>query len=165
MTDPEIPERYNRLCVKFSEAINEVAPIPAAEVLPAVMSTIAQMLSMMSAEERKEFAEMAKSSLQNAIDTVNDQAEQVEAKTIRHTAKLPFGYEATFIWRDGDLNVQWAPEAPRIESSRRAQRKFREAYNAARRSFYRDVATCIGGAVVVADVDGEMETIMPATKQ
>lgn len=83
---------------------------------------------------------------------------------IRHTAKLPSGYEATFIWsaKDG-IAVEWNPDVPRIKSPR-AFRKFREAYNAARRAFYGDIATCIGGNVMIVDNDGLMEVVSPAPK-
>jgi hypothetical protein len=52
---------------------------------------------------------------------------------------------------------------PHIQSPR-AQRKFRDAYNAARRAFFTDVATTIGGSVLVADIDGPTEVVRPASK-
>jgi hypothetical protein len=83
---------------------------------------------------------------------------------IRHVGLLPFGYSVTFTWsREAGPNVEWKPAAPVIRSPR-ARRKFRDAYNTIRRSFYEDVATCAGGAVIVNDIDGPTETILPASK-
>jgi hypothetical protein len=59
--------------------------------------------------------------------------------------------------------VAWEPNPPDIRSNR-AWRKFRDAYNAARRSFMTDIATVVGGSVLIADIDGPMETICPASK-
>jgi hypothetical protein len=82
---------------------------------------------------------------------------------IRHVADLPFGYRATFSWsKENGLEVEWNQEI-QIESLR-AQRKFREAYNAARRSFVKDLATCLDGKVLIVDVDGPMETVLPPSR-
>ena len=83
---------------------------------------------------------------------------------MRHTAALPHGYRATFTWSEtSGLTVAWKPSPPDIRSNR-AWRKFRDAYNAARRAFMTDIATTLGGSVLIADIDGPMETIRPATK-
>ena len=51
---------------------------------------------------------------------------------ITQTATLPHGYRATFTWSEAaGFAVAWEPDVPRIRSPR-AQRKFRDAYNAAR---------------------------------
>ena len=53
-------------------------------------------------------------------------------RPITHTAALPFGYRATFQWSQAaGFKVLWEPDVPRIKAPR-AQRKFRDAYNAAR---------------------------------
>jgi hypothetical protein len=79
---------------------------------------------------------------------------------IQHTARLPHGYVATFRWkgRERPMAVEWSPGVPRILSNR-ARRKFFTAYAAARRAFLTDVAAVLGGAVVVADVTGEVEAV------
>lgn len=83
---------------------------------------------------------------------------------IRHAANLPFGYQATFIWsKAGGTKVEWNPAVPRITAAR-AFRKFREAYDAARRSFNQDVATSIGGSILIVDLDGQLEVVKPAQK-
>ncbi len=61
------------------------------------------------------------------------------------------------------MAVAWSPDVPRIRSPR-AWRKFREAYNEARRSFLRDVATVIGGSALVMDIDGPLEVVKPGTR-
>ena len=65
---------------------------------------------------------------------------------IKHVVALPLGFTAEFTWTD------------------RAWRKFREAYNEARRSFLRDVATVIGGSALVMDIDGPLEVVKPGTR-
>jgi hypothetical protein len=82
--------------------------------------------------------------------------------SIRRRAHLPHGYSATFTW-DGTLAVEWSPAVPRIHS-RRHFNKFFAAYQDARRDFFRDVATTIGGAVAVGDLRGEFEVIQPGTR-
>jgi hypothetical protein len=83
---------------------------------------------------------------------------------ITHTARLPHGFHVTFSWStDNRLQVEWDPHTPRIRSSRH-RRKFREAYEAARREFIKDVATVIGGNVGVVDLDGQFEVLKPSTK-
>ena len=83
---------------------------------------------------------------------------------ITQTAALPHGYTATFTWsRAAGLTVAWEPDVPRIRSER-ARRKFRDAYNAARRAFFTDVATSISGSALILDIDGPTETIRPASK-
>lgn len=83
--------------------------------------------------------------------------------TITRTASLPMGFKATFSWSEGALSIAWAPEVPRITSPRH-RRRFFEAYQLARRWFLTDVATTIGGAVLVADITGETEVVRPGTK-
>ncbi len=84
------------------------------------------------------------------------------ADAIKRTTALPLGYSATFVW-DGTLSIEWSPDVPRIRSPRH-WRKFFAAYQAARRDFFKDVATTLGGAVGVADLTGEFEVISPGTK-
>ena len=87
------------------------------------------------------------------------------SETIKRTFALPCGYTATFCWAEQKgFGVEWTPDVPHIHSTRQ-QRKFREAYNIARRSFYTEVAAVLGSGVLVVDTDGNMETIMPPTKQ
>ena len=88
----------------------------------------------------------------------------MDESTITQTATLPHGYRATFTWSQaGGLTVEWEPNVPRIHSPR-GQRKFRDAYNAARRSFFTDVATTIRGSALILDIDGPTEVIRPASK-
>jgi hypothetical protein len=47
----------------------------------------------------------------------------------------------------------------------RARRKFLAVYQDARREFMREVATVVGGAVVIADITGEVEFVQPETRQ
>ena len=83
---------------------------------------------------------------------------------ITGTVALLLGYRATFQWSQAaGFKVLWEPDVPCIRSPR-AQRKFRDAYNAARRSFMTDIATSLGGSVLIADIDGPMETVRPAPK-
>jgi hypothetical protein len=85
-------------------------------------------------------------------------------KCITRTAALPLGYQATFRWtKAGGLNVEWQPTTPCIRSARHWRRLF-DAYSAARRQFFRDVATTLGGAVMIADLTGETEVIRPGTR-
>lgn len=65
-------------------------------------------------------------------------------KEIRHTADLPLGYQATFIWSKANgCTIEWKPDVPRI-SSRRAFNQLRAAYNVARHTFYQDVVNASG---------------------
>jgi hypothetical protein len=84
---------------------------------------------------------------------------------IRHTASLPLGFVATFTWTgEGEpMSIEWKPTVPRIHSPRH-RRRFIAAYEQARREFMRDVATTIGGSVLVADLTGRTELVQPATK-
>jgi hypothetical protein len=84
--------------------------------------------------------------------------------TITQTTSLPHGYRATFTWSPaGGLTVEWEPDVPHLRSPR-AQRKFRDAYNAARRAFMTDVATSIGGSALILDIDGPSEVVRPASR-
>ena len=82
---------------------------------------------------------------------------------------LPFGYSATFQWKpESGVKVRWEPERPLIRQTR-AQRKFFEAYQAARRSFFEDVAAVVGGKVLIVDAPGfqdfeSTEVIAPPTR-
>lgn len=70
----------------------------------------------------------------------------------RRTARLPHGYRVTFRFSpDVGLATEWTPHEPRIKSAR-AFRRFFEAYKSERDVFMRDIATMIGGPVLVADV-------------
>ena len=83
---------------------------------------------------------------------------------ITQTAVLPHGYKATFTWSPAaGFTVAWEPDVPHIQSPR-AQRKFRDAYNAARRAFFTDVATSIGGSALILDIDGPTEVVRPVSK-
>jgi hypothetical protein len=81
------------------------------------------------------------------------------------TLALPLGVKVTFRFsRSANyIRSEWEPGIPEIRSPRH-RRKFFEAYQAARRSFAEDIAIIVGGAVGVADVNGEFETISPGTK-
>jgi hypothetical protein len=70
---------------------------------------------------------------------------------LERTYRLPFGYEATFSWQQPDgLNVSWTPGPPAIRKLR-PQRKFFEAYKAARRQFFEEVAAIVGGNILIID--------------
>jgi hypothetical protein len=66
--------------------------------------------------------------------------------------RLPFGFKATFRWRDGHLGIEWSPRVPRITKPR-PWRKLFSAYQAARRNFFHDVAAVIGNNSLVVDTD------------
>ena len=83
--------------------------------------------------------------------------------TIKHIAVLPHGYRAEFTWAAGVMSVAWSPRVPAIRSPR-ARRKFRAAYNEARREFMRDVATVVGGSALIVDIDGPLEVVKPGTR-
>jgi hypothetical protein len=82
---------------------------------------------------------------------------------------LPFGYQATFQWKpESGFKVRWEPDRPLIRQTR-AQRKFFEAYQAARRSFLEDIAAIVGGKVLIVDAPGfqdfePTEIITPPTR-
>jgi hypothetical protein len=88
---------------------------------------------------------------------------------IERAFDLPFGYRATFIWRSplGPLEVCWSPDQPFIRRPR-PRRKFLEAYQAARREFFKEVALVVGGIVLVVDTDLKTvsghEVIVPPTQ-
>jgi hypothetical protein len=84
---------------------------------------------------------------------------------IKRSFDLPFGYRAEFEWRDGCVEVGWTPDLPHIKREK-AQRKFQEAYEAARRSFFTEVAAVMGGPVLVADIGNAegAEVIRPPAK-
>lgn len=83
---------------------------------------------------------------------------------LKHTARLPFGFSATFTWSStSGTAVEWDPHVPQITSPR-ARSKFYKAYRDARRAFYQDIATVIGGAALIVDMDGTSEVVMPAQK-
>lgn len=70
----------------------------------------------------------------------------------KRTARLPHGYRVTFAFApDAGLVTEWTPHEPRIKSAR-AFRRFFAAYKAERDAFMRDIATMLGGEVLVADV-------------
>ncbi len=73
--------------------------------------------------------------------------------TVKHIAVLPLGFTAEFTWTDRGMAV-----APR------AWRKFREAYNTARREFVTMVATVRGGSALIVDIDGPLEVVKPGTR-
>lgn len=92
----------------------------------------------------------------------------IDADAIARTYALPFGFVATFSWRDAHLQVDWKPHFPRLVK-RSAQRKFLAAYQSARGDFYTDVAAMIGGSILIVDTDGKTidgtEVIVAPTKQ
>jgi hypothetical protein len=72
--------------------------------------------------------------------------------SIERKFALPFGFTATFHWQPGILNVHWAPAPPRIRKAR-SQRKFFEAYQAARRSFLEEVSATMSGKILIVDTN------------
>ena len=82
---------------------------------------------------------------------------------IRHSADLPNGYRATFIWssRSG-LSVEWSPAVPNVRRPHE-RRQFLAVYSAARAAFLSEVATTLGGAVAVVDAGG-VSVFIPATR-
>jgi hypothetical protein len=78
------------------------------------------------------------------------------------TMTLPFGYRVTFHWNGTALSAAWTPDLPVIRRER-AHRKFVAAYVAARNEFIADIATMVGGAVLVMDPEGNT-AIVPETK-
>jgi hypothetical protein len=85
------------------------------------------------------------------------------AQVPERIVKLPYGYTATFQWREG-MRIEWKPNVPRIHSARH-RRKFFEAYKMARHEFMTDVAAIIGGNVLVVDGDFSAEVVLSPTKQ
>lgn len=70
----------------------------------------------------------------------------------KRTARLPHGYRVTFRFSGGEgFTTEWTPHEPRINNTR-AFRRFFAAYKAERDAFMRDIATMIGGTVLVADL-------------
>src|SRR5262245_57325041 len=66
---------------------------------------------------------------------------------------LPFGYRATFVWRpDEPFEVRWSPDQPRTWKPR-PRRKILAAYQPARREFFEEVGTVIGGMMLVVVTD------------
>jgi hypothetical protein len=95
------------------------------------------------------------------MSDVSNVSGQPQALTIEHTASLPFGYRATFRWSPASgLDVQWTPDVPVIRQTRR-RRRFLAAYDAARNAFLAEIATTIGGNVLVLDSDGRQNMIPP----
>ena len=85
------------------------------------------------------------------------------SEPLTQVSRLPFGYTATFIWSPGTMRTEWEPEFPRIRCAR-ARRKFRAAYDEARRQFVTDLARVLGGNILIADTDGPMEVVRPGVK-
>jgi hypothetical protein len=77
---------------------------------------------------------------------------------IERTFQLPFGYRATFLWRPDRIDIQWEPSLPTIRKER-PRRRFIAAYEAARRSFFEEVAAVIGGSIAIIDTDKTMQQI------
>jgi hypothetical protein len=66
---------------------------------------------------------------------------------------LPHGYSVTFSFAHGQpFEARWTPAPPQIRKARE-QRKFFEAYRAARREFLEEIAAVNGGNVLVIDTD------------
>jgi hypothetical protein len=82
----------------------------------------------------------------------------------RRRVPLPYGYEVEFAVGPFGLSREWYPACP-VFRSRRAGRRFLEAYQEARADFLRDVASMLGGTVVVADTEGAVDVIEPGTRQ
>ena len=87
---------------------------------------------------------------------------------LRRSVRLPYGYVAEFVFRPSPyfFEVFWSPDRPHIRNPR-AWRKFFAAYTAERDDFLRDAATMLGGAVLVADVGGDLggvTVIKPAVR-
>lgn len=85
--------------------------------------------------------------------------------TIRSEARLPHGYRVIFTWSDqGQLGCEWLPDVPRIVQPRQ-QRKFLAAYERQRDAFLEEVARCIGGPIIVSDMQGNARTIEPVERR
>ena len=77
----------------------------------------------------------------------------------RRAVRLPHGFTCTFVFRPKPyrfLEAFWEPKAPSDIRSPRAFRRLFRAYTADRNAFLGDVATMIGGSVLVADVGGDL---------
>ena len=84
--------------------------------------------------------------------------------SIKHTARLPHGYEVEFSWAPGAINVAWSPDLPEIRS-RRAFNKLLRAYQVERSTFLRMVATsAVHESILIADTNGDMEFVRPAAR-
>jgi hypothetical protein len=70
--------------------------------------------------------------------SISVQRPRVPPSLIERDFDLPFGYQATSVWRrpDQPFEVRWSPDQPRVRKSR----PFLGAYQAARREFFQDVA-------------------------
>lgn len=86
--------------------------------------------------------------------------------SFRHarTSALPFGCTVTFRWSANSLSVEWEPTIPALRSQR-ARSQFLRAYQEARNDFLRDVATMLGGNVLVIDTNGDVAAVRPGTRQ
>jgi hypothetical protein len=81
-----------------------------------------------------------------------------------YTVSLPHGYTATFSYQlhaTDKVRVQWEPATPVIRSPKH-RRKFFEAYAHERRKFWQQVASEMGGAVLIVDTNGEFEVVLPS---
>ena len=83
-----------------------------------------------------------------------------EVRPLRRYCKLPYGYAVSFEWNTAKqrVDVNWS-ELPQIRS-KKAQRRFFEAYAAVRTEFLTEVAHITGKSILIADpAIGRMETI------
>ncbi|MER8373683.1 hypothetical protein [Mesorhizobium sp. M1406] len=87
-----------------------------------------------------------------------------ELPPFRRRIALPHGYEVEFAVGSSGLSRKWYPTRPVIRSNR-ARRRLLSAYREARANFLRDVATGLGGTVVVADTEGAVDVVEPETRQ
>ncbi len=82
---------------------------------------------------------------------------------VERSFRLPFSCSVTFTWAPPDsITVEWDPCVPSIRE-RRAQRKFRAAYNDCRREFWQEVASVTGKSIAILDTDGQYESVDPPT--
>jgi hypothetical protein len=89
----------------------------------------------------------------------------------RRTARLPFGFACTFLFRGNiGMHVEWLPRTPlETDMGQRAKNRFIRAYDEARREFLTEVATMTGEPVMVVDFSGgepvgDVVTIEPAVR-
>lgn len=86
------------------------------------------------------------------------------------TYRMPFGFSVHLSFSNGAMAARWEPYEPGPIRSRRALRKLKEAYGAARAEFMQTVATVIGGNVLILDPNSDgfgsltAEIVMPAKK-
>lgn len=73
---------------------------------------------------------------------------------MKHTAKLPHGFEVTFYWRDSQMIVEWAPDVPTGTSfkSKKAAAAFLKTYQTERNRFVVRIAQQLGTNAVVVDL-------------